>query len=98
MSKKKFLSNTHYTKFNEKYYHELCFTCSSYNKSIINKNFYHLLCEMTLEKYELCKKIIDKGHIIIFQDKKYHDVCMRCAKYKDNIGGTICFTKNKDEI
>jgi hypothetical protein len=46
---------------------------------------------MTLEKYELCKKIIDKGHIIIFQDKKYHDVCMRCAKYKDNIGGKNMF-------
>jgi hypothetical protein len=102
--KKKFLSNTNYIEFNEKYYHELCFTCSSCNKSIIKKNFHpnktHLLCEMcyemTLDKCELCKKTINKDQIIIFQDKKYHDTCMKCAKCNGDIDGKICFRKNKD--
>ena len=102
--KKKFLSNTHYTEFNGKYYHDLCFTCSSCNQSIVNKDFYptnnHLLCEicyeMTLDKCESCKKTINKGHIIIFQDKKYHDTCMICATCKGGIGGEMCFKKNKD--
>src|ERR1700722_19317820 len=100
----KFLSNTNYTQFNGKYYHELCFTCSSCNKSITNKNFHpnknRLLCEMchemTLAKCEFCEKVINKGHVIIFQDKKYHDTCMRCAKCKCDIGGKICFIKDNN--
>jgi len=102
--RKNFLPDTHYTEFNGKYYHELCFTCSSCNKSMVNKKIYpnnnQLLCEMcyemTLDKCALCGKIINNGHIIIFQDKKYHDTCMRCAKCKGDIGGKICFSKNKD--
>jgi hypothetical protein len=102
--KKKLLPNTHYTEFNEKYYHDLCFTCSSCKKSILHETFYpnnnHLLCEicyeMILEKCELCEKTINKGDIIIFQDKTYHDTCMTCAKCKGGIGGKMCFTKNKD--
>jgi LIM domain-containing protein 2 len=101
---KNFLSNTSYTEFDGKYYHESCFTCSSCNKSIIEKQFYpnknRLLCEIcyetTLDKCELCEKTINKGHIIIFQDKKYHDTCMRCAKCNGDIGGKMCFTKTKD--
>lgn len=102
--KKKIRSNTHYTEFNGEFYHKSCFTCSSCKKSIVTKKFYpnnnNLLCEMcyemTLEKCESCKKIINKGHIIIFQDKTYHDTCMRCAKCKGNIGGKICFRKTQD--
>jgi hypothetical protein len=71
---------------------------------MINKKFYlnnnQFLCEMchemTLDKCALCGKAINKGRIIIFQDKNYHDTCMRCAKCKGAIGGKICFSKTKD--
>lgn len=104
--RKKFLPKSNYVEFDQNLFHVECFVCSSCQKSLIDDEFYRQnekkmkyfckIChEKTLNRCELCGETIHDGHIVIFQDKTYHDSCAKCATCKGEIGGQMCFVKTR---